>query len=124
MAPSFGARFVNVHVGSHRGTDAASGIGRLADGVARVLGETDDGPDAAILVLENSAGGGGVLGSTVEELAAILDAIAARGVPARRVAFCLDTAHLWGAGYPISDPEEVDRLVRTSTGSSASTGSR
>jgi deoxyribonuclease-4 len=111
VAPSFGARFVNVHVGSHRGTDAASGTGRLADGVARVLGETDDGPDAAILVLENSAGSGDVLGSRVDDLAAILDAIAARGVPIRRVAICLDSAHLWGVGYPISDPGEVDRLV-------------
>ena len=64
VAPSFAARFVNVHVGSHRGTDAASGIARLADGVARVLAETDDGPDAAILVLENSAGSGDVLGAT------------------------------------------------------------
>lgn len=110
-APGYRARFVNVHSGSHHGTDAASGIARLADAIARVFDEVEDGPDAAIVVLENSAGSGDVLGSRIEELAAMLDAVSARGVPSRRVAICLDTAHLWGAGYPISDPAEVDRLV-------------
>jgi deoxyribonuclease-4 len=111
VAPSYGAGFVNVHIGSHRGTDAATGIARLADGLARVMAEVSDDPDAATLVLENSAGSGDILGSRLEEIAAILDEIASRGVPARRVAICLDAAHLWGAGYPISDPAEVDRLV-------------
>ena len=64
-----------------------------------------------MLVLENSAGGGDTIGSTVEELADIADAIAARGVPAERVGFCLDAAHAWGAGYAISEPDEVDALV-------------
>ena len=111
VAPTFGARFVNVHIGSHRGTDAATGIGRVASGVAGVLADVDDGPDAARLVLENSAGGGDGLGSTLEEIAAIVDALAARGVPASRVGICLDTAHLWGAGYAISDPDGVDEVI-------------
>ncbi len=111
VAPAFGARFVNVHIGSHRGTDAATGIDRVAGGVAGVLADVDDGPDAARLVLENSAGGGDGLGSTLEEIAAIVDALAARGVPASRVGICLDTAHLWGAGYAISDPAGVDEVV-------------
>lgn len=111
VAPAFGARYVNVHMGSHRGTDVATGTLRLADGVSRVLAEVDHGPDAATLVLENSAGSGDGLGATIEEIAAVLDAVSARGVPASRVAVCLDTAHLWGAGYRISDPSEVDHLV-------------
>ena len=53
-------------------------------------------------MLENSAGGGDTLGSRIEELAAILDAV---GGSADRLAFCLDTAHLWGAGYDISTPD-------------------
>jgi deoxyribonuclease-4 len=111
VAPAFAARYVNVHIGSHRGTDVATGTRRLADGVARVLAEADEGPEAATLVLENSAGGGDGLGVTLEEIAAIMDAIAARGVAPARVSVCLDTAHLWAAGYSISDPTEVDRLV-------------
>ena len=111
VAPAFGARFVNVHIGSHRGTDPATATGRLADGIARVLAAVDDGPGAASLVLENSAGSGDGLGSSLDEIAAVVDAIAARGVATSRVGVCLDTAHLWGAGYAISDPTEGDRVV-------------
>ncbi len=110
-APGFGARFVNVHTGSHRDTGVAVGIARLADGVVRVLDEVPGGPDAATLVLENSAGGGFGVGSTIEELADIAEAVARRGIAASRVAFCLDVAHLWAAGYRLSDPSETDALV-------------
>jgi len=113
VAPAYGARFVNVHVGSHRGAGIEAGIARLADGVARVLGEAPGGRDAATLVLENSAGSGDGLGTSVDELARILDAIAARGIAADRVGLCLDTAHLWGAGVAIGTADEVDTLVLT-----------
>jgi deoxyribonuclease-4 len=110
-APGFGASLVNVHTGSHRDTGVDTGIARLAEGVARVLDEVPDGSDAATLVLENSAGGGFGVGTTVEELAGIAEAIARRGVADSRVAFCLDIAHLWAAGYRLSDPPETDVLV-------------
>jgi len=111
LAPGFAADYVNVHTGSHRGAGVAVGTERLAHGVARVLADVERGPDAAMLVLENSSGGGFGLGLTVEELAGIADAIAARGVQADRVGFCLDTAHAWGAGYDLSDPDVADRLL-------------
>jgi deoxyribonuclease-4 len=107
----YGAQFVNVHTGSHVNTSLRDGIDRLADGVSGVLGQVDDDPDAPVLVLENSAGGGFGIGSTVEELADILEAIATRGVDDRRVAICLDVAHLWAAGYRLSEPDEIDALL-------------
>ncbi len=116
-ARGYGARFVNVHIGSHKGAGVEAGIVRVADGVARVLDLADDarpGPDGAarpLLVLENSAGGGGGLGVTLGELEAIFEAVAARGVPADRLGLCLDTAHLWGAGYDVATPEGVDAVV-------------
>jgi deoxyribonuclease-4 len=61
------------------------------------------------LVLENSAGGGDTLGGTIEELAAILDA--ASGGDTAQLAFCLDTAHLWGAGYNISTAEAATSVL-------------
>jgi deoxyribonuclease IV len=111
VAPGFSARFVNVHTGSHRDTSPTAGIARLADGVARVLSQVEPGPEAALLVLENAAGGGFCVGASVEELAEIAEAIARRGIGEERVGFCLDTAHLWGAGYAVSDPDETDRLL-------------
>jgi deoxyribonuclease-4 len=59
-------------------------------------------------VLENSSGGGDLLGSSVEELAAILEAV---GPDAERLAFCLDTAHLWGAGYDIGSVEGAAAVI-------------
>ncbi|MEK6719208.1 MAG: deoxyribonuclease IV [Chloroflexota bacterium] len=111
VAPSFGAAFVNVHTGSHRDTSIEDGIRRIAEGAARVLAAVDAGAGAATLVLENAAGSGWAVGSTIDELARIADALAARGVAADRIGFCLDTSHLWGAGRPISDPDEVERVV-------------
>jgi deoxyribonuclease-4 len=112
-APEFGARFVNVHVGSHRGAGLESGVRRLVDGIELATdGLPSGGRDsrAPLVVLENSSGGGYAIGATIEELAAVLDAVAARGL-ADRVGFCLDAAHLWGAGYEVSSPAAIDELL-------------
>jgi deoxyribonuclease IV len=64
-----------------------------------------------MLVLENSAGSGGGLGTSVEELARIAAAVAGLGIPDDRVGFCLDTAHAWGAGIDIGSPSAIDDMV-------------
>lgn len=130
-AHTFGARYVNVHIGSHLGLGVPAGIERLANGIQRTLRAADalspavdstvageasphPGPEAAppaMLVLENSAGGGGGLGSSIDELAAIASAIAALGIPDGRVGFCVDTAHAWGAGIDVGTPSAVDAFV-------------
>ncbi|HZL32792.1 MAG TPA: TIM barrel protein, partial [Verrucomicrobiae bacterium] len=46
VAPSFGARFVNVHMGSHKGTGLEDGIERIAAGIATALANVPAGPDA------------------------------------------------------------------------------
>jgi deoxyribonuclease-4 len=96
-APRYGATLVNTHIGSHRGDGHHAGLRRIVDNANAILAET---PEETVLVLENSAGGGDNLGSRVEELAEIQAGIDPR--LAHRLAFCLDTAHLWGAGYDIS----------------------
>lgn len=118
-APTFAARFVNVHIGSHRGSGVGAGIARLADGLAAVLAGADAGRDGAgaagapraMIVLENSPGSGAGIGTDVTELAAICAAIAARGIPRGRVGFCLDAAHAWAAGLDLSLPEVTDALL-------------
>jgi deoxyribonuclease IV len=97
-APAYGATLVNTHIGSHRGEGREAGIERIAGRVASILAET---PPGVRLVLENSSGGGDTIGSTIEELAGILEAVPGGG-GADSLAFCLDTAHLWGTGYGIS----------------------
>ena len=115
-ATSFGARFVNVHIGSHRGDGIAVGIERVADGVARAVAAADlDGHDT-MLVLENSAGSGWAVGTNLDELRAIADAIDTRGVPRARVGFCLDTAHAWGAGIDLGEPDAIDAFLEAFDG--------
>jgi deoxyribonuclease-4 len=102
-APDYGALMVNTHIGSHRGGGREAGLRRIVDNVDAVL---VDSPASVTLVLENSSGGGDNLGSRLEDLAAILERVSEGSRD--RVAFCLDTAHLWGAGYDIS---RVERAV-------------
>ena len=108
-APEYGASMVNTHIGSHRGAGREHGLRRIAENVARAAAEA---PTGVRLVLENSSGGGDQLGSTVEELALILDGVAALDpAAAERIAFCLDTAHLWGAGYDISRASDAVAVI-------------
>ncbi len=104
-APLYGATVVNTHIGSHRGVGADAGVARIVENVRAVL---DASPAGVRLALENSSGGGDMLGSSVEELARILDGV---GADADRFCFCLDTAHLWGAGYDISSADGARAVV-------------
>jgi deoxyribonuclease-4 len=110
-AQEYGAAFVNVHIGSHRGTGPEAGADRVATTIRRALDLTEGGAPDPVIALENSAGGGFGLGGTLDELALVLAAVEARGVPRDRMALCLDTAHLWGAGFDISTTAGVDELV-------------
>jgi deoxyribonuclease-4 len=110
-APTFGARFVNVHIGSHRGSGVEVGIGRLVDGIEQALARSNGRADGAMLVLENSAGGGGGIGTNLDELVAIADGLADRGVSGQAVGFCIDVAHAWGAGIDVGDPPAIDAFL-------------
>jgi deoxyribonuclease-4 len=111
VAPEYGASFVNVHIGSHMGTGIEAGIARVAEAVERILDGVPLADDSALLVLENSAGGGNGIGESLDELIDIHESMAARGLDLSRVAYCLDSAHLWGAGVEMKGDDEVDRLV-------------
>ena len=110
-APSFGARFLNVHIGSHLGSGVDVGVARLADGLRLALAEVDHGAEATMVVLENSAGSGSGLGTDVGQLAGIAAAAAARGIADARIGFCLDTAHAWGAGVDLASPDATDAFL-------------
>jgi deoxyribonuclease-4 len=110
-AEHYGAPLVNVHIGSHRGTGPEAGAERVATTIERALAKVGDDAPTPLLALENSAGGGFGLGSTVAELRLVLEAVAARGIPDRRIGLCLDTAHLWGAGYDLSDPAGLSAFL-------------
>ena len=98
------AQFLVTHVGSHRGEGEEGGIKRVAEALNRTL-EPADG--SAMLLLENTAGSGQGLGYQFEQLAAMRAKVSRRGA----VGICLDTAHLFAAGYPIHTDEGLEETL-------------
>ena len=92
-----GAKYVVFHTGSHRGAGVEAGIARIAEGIAAILPQT---PPEVMLLLENDVGAGNSLGRNFEQLGAVLNLLPEYR---ERLGICLDTAHLWGAGYDISN---------------------
>jgi deoxyribonuclease-4 len=111
-AAAYGAASVVFHVGSHTGAGEEAGLARLIAGIRRVLAQASEG---VLLLLENDTGGGGKVGYCYENLARVLEALPEH---AARLGVCLDTAHLWGAGFDVGTPEgavhalnEADRIL-------------
>ncbi|HLI90145.1 MAG TPA: deoxyribonuclease IV [Ktedonobacteraceae bacterium] len=102
-----GAQFVVFHTGSHRGSGVEAGIARIAQGIERILRDTQRA-DAPLLLLENDVGAGDSLGHSFEQLATIL---ALFPHERERLGVCLDTAHLWGAGHDISSAASARQVL-------------
>jgi deoxyribonuclease-4 len=98
-----GARGVIFHLGSHKGAGYESCVEQVADYVRRVIEAT---PADVWLILENSAGMGGSVGSNFAELGRI-----ARSSGSDRVKVCLDTQHAFAAGYDVKTREGLQRVM-------------
>jgi deoxyribonuclease IV len=92
------------HVGSHLGSGFDAGLERVVPALASALEHCSD---TTWLCMENSAGTGDTIGRSLEELAALYDAL--DGHP--RLGVCLDSCHLFVSGYDVTDPAEMDRVV-------------
>lgn len=102
---SLGIPFVVLHPGSHMGDGEKKGLQRIADNLDAILERA--GPGNTIILLETTAGQGSALGCTFEQLAAMREMSACRD----RLGFCLDTCHIFAAGYDISDEESYTRTM-------------
>jgi deoxyribonuclease IV len=88
--------FLVTHPGHATGGDRAAALTRNAEAIGRALHEA--GGRTRVL-LETTAGGGTALGADYAELARLREAVPA---PLRdRVGVCLDTCHVWAAGYDL-----------------------
>lgn len=99
-------RGVVVHPGSHRGR----GFDAVREQVVLALGEAWRLSQSEVpLFIENTAGAGGNVGSSVAELRALLDGLDGASV---RAALCIDFAHVHAAGWDLGRKSGVDRFVR------------
>lgn len=101
-----GAAYVIFHTGSHRGSGVEAGIARIAEGITTILPET---PPEVMLLLENDVGAGNSLGGSFEQIGAVLNLLPQYQ---QRLGVCLDTAHLWGAGYDISTTASTQQVLQ------------
>jgi len=92
------------HVGSHLGSGFEHGLERVLPALEQVLERCSD---TTWLLIENSAGTGGTIGRSLEELAVLID----RAGRHPRLGICLDSCHLWASGYDVTDAGVLDSVL-------------
>jgi deoxyribonuclease IV len=100
---ALGAVSVVLHPGSALKGSVSAAIERASETIGEALKESGN----CALHLENTAGAGGTLGRTFEELAALIDGAGG----GKRLGACLDSCHLLASGYDIRTPEGLSDVL-------------
>jgi deoxyribonuclease IV len=104
IACAIEAEGVVFHVGSHLGAGFDEGVDRVVAAMTTVLGRCSD---TTWLLMENSAGAGGTIGRSIDELAVLFERL--DGHP--RLGLCLDSCHLYVSGADVTDRGALDSLL-------------
>jgi len=92
------------HVGSHLGAGFDAGLERVVPALAQVL---DRCSETTWLLMENTAGAGGTIGRSLDELAVIFETLGRH----ERLGVCLDSCHLYASGVDVTDSKALDALL-------------
>jgi deoxyribonuclease-4 len=103
VGAGIGAVGVVQHPGSAKTGDVPKAIKRAGKVIKEALAETDKCP----LLLEDTAGAGGTLGRSFEELADLIDA----GGGGKRLGICLDSCHLFASGYDVRTRDSLAEVI-------------
>ena len=103
VGAGIGAAGVVLHAGSAKTGDVGEAIARCGETLGEALARTE-GCD---LLLEDTAGTGGTLGRSFEELSALLEASGGDA----RLGLCLDSCHLLASGYDVRTAESLARVL-------------
>ncbi len=95
------------HPGSHVGEGEEAGMDTIAKNVIRLFEELPE-TDNVTLLFETTAGQGTNLGYTFEQIAYMIDKSGSHD----RLGVCMDTCHIFAAGYPLSRPEEYKKTMQ------------
>ncbi len=102
-----GVHALVVHPGAHLGEGEDAGLRLIAESLNHIHDQT---PDFKVLTtIETTAGQGTTVGYRFEHLRDIIDRVEDKG----RMAVCMDTCHLFAAGYPIHTPEGWNEVIRS-----------
>ncbi len=97
---------VVLHPGAHRGTGEKAGISLIAAAINDVFEKT--ATTNTVLLLETTAGQGTQIGYRFEQLAEIAETVENK----ERLGFCLDTCHIFAAGYDIRDTSSYEKTLK------------
>lgn len=100
---ALGIEYMVFHPGSHTGIGVQDGIWNIINGLNQAI----TGNENITILLETMSGKGTEIGSTFEELKAIRDGVK----HPERIGICLDTCHVFSAGYDIVN--ELDSVLDT-----------
>ncbi len=103
VGDAIGAAGVVLHAGSAKGAPLPAAIARCGEVIAEALAESDH----CELHLEDTAGAGGTLGRSFEELAALITASGS----GKRLGVCLDSCHLLASGYDIRTTDGLGAVL-------------
>jgi len=103
VGAGIGAVGVVLHPGSAKQGDVKKAIKRAGKVIKHALAETD----RCTLLLEDTAGAGGTLGRSFEELAELLDASGG----GKRLGVCLDSCHLFASGYDVRTAQSLGEVL-------------
>ena len=103
-AKLLGIPYVVMHPGAHKGAGEENGIRKIAEGLKEVI---SDSPQNTKILLETTAGQGTSIGYRFEHLAEIMEKV---GIP-ERIGICLDTCHIFSAGYDFRTEEQYEALI-------------
>jgi deoxyribonuclease-4 len=103
-AVALGADFLVVHPGARGESSVEAAIANIVDSIKQAVRRVQLG--SLRILIENTAGMGTAVGSRLEEVAAIVRGLSASGAGA-----CLDTAHLFAAGYDISTEAGLETTI-------------
>jgi deoxyribonuclease-4 len=92
------------HIGSHLGAGFEAGLERVVPAIRQVLDRCNE---RTWLLMENSAGAGGTIGRSLDELAVLLDALDRH----ERLGICLDSCHLYVSGIDVTNGKTFDALL-------------
>lgn len=104
-----GASYVVTHLGSTKDAGKAVGIHKTWRSIQRIL---DGYKGSTQLLMEISAGAGDLVGGTFGELAELLKNIESKAAYKNKVQICLDTCHLFAAGYDLTTKALVNETFR------------
>lgn len=98
--------YLVMHPGSHLGAGESEGIKRVVEALETIFEETKGSP--VLICLETTAGQGSNLGYRFEHLAVIREGVKQK----ERVGVCVDTCHIFAAGYEIRGREVYEQTMR------------